>query len=223
MRPELSIAALTVGLAVAGAAAAQTASTVWPIDNLSSIAGHAVTVEGRPRVVEDGTGKAVAFNGASDGLFLDANPLEGLARFTIEVVFKPDADGPPEQRFLHFQEHGEGRRALFETRMLPGGRWALDTFLRDGAGNLTLLDRSLAHPAGEWHAAALTYDGETMTHFVNGAQELTGKVAFGPMTAGRVSVGVRQNKVYWFKGQIREVRVTPRVLAPAEMLKAPGK
>lgn len=223
MRPELSIAALIVGLAAAGAAAAQTVSTVWPIDNVASIGGHAVTVVGAPRVVEDDGVKAVAFNGASDGLFVDANPLEGLAQFTIEVVFRPDADGPPEQRFLHFQEHGEGRRALLETRMLPGDQWALDTFLRDGAGNLTLLDRSLAHPAGVWHAAALTFDGETMTHFVNGKRELTGKVGFGPMTAGRVSIGVRQNRVYWFKGQIREVRITPRVLTPAEMLKAPGR
>jgi hypothetical protein len=62
-----------------------------------------------------------------------------------------------------------------------------------------------------------------MTHFVNGRQELTGKVTFGPMTGGRVSIGVRQNKVYWFKGQIREVRITPRVLTPGEMLRAPGR
>ena len=59
-----------------------------------------------------------------------------------------------------------------------------------------------------------------MTHFVNGRQELTGKVTFGPMKAGRVSIGVRQNKVHWFKGQIKTVRVSPRVLAPSEMLAA---
>ncbi len=220
-RPKL------VGYAVAASSVAVLAASppaaVWRIDNVASIGGHAVTVVGAPRVVEDGGTKAVAFDGASDGLFVEANPVEGLKAFTIEVVFKPDADGPPEQRFLHVQEHGEGRRVLFETRMLPDGRWALDTFLRDGPHSLPLLDRSLAHPSGEWHAAALTYDGETMTHFVNGRQELTGKVTFGPMTAGRVSIGVRQNKVYWFKGRIREVRVTPRVLEPAEMLKAPAK
>lgn len=221
MRNEATVGA--VALAFGVVALATGGATVWRVDDLSTIGGHAVTVEGAPAVVEDAHGKAVSFNGVSDGLFVGANPLEGLAAFTVEVVFRPDADGPAEQRFLHFQEHGEGRRALFETRMLPDGRWALDTFLRDGPHSLALLDRALAHPSGEWHAAAITYDGETMTHYVNGVRELAGKVTFGPMTGGRVSIGVRQNKVHWFKGRIREVRVTPRVLSPAELLKAPGR
>lgn len=220
MKAGIWVLALGAAGAISLAATAAGPPTLWHVDNLTSIGGHGVTVLGSPKVAEDDSGRAVAFDGVSDGIFVDANPIEGLARFTVEVVFWPDADGPAEQRFLHFQEHGEGRRVLFETRMLPGGQWALDTFLRDGDNSLPLLDRALAHPAGQWHAAALTYDGETMTHYVNGKQELTGKVKFGPMTAGRVSIGVRQNKVHWFKGKIRAVRVTPRVLTPAEMLTA---
>ena len=45
-----------------------------------------------------------------------------------------------------------------------------------------------------------------MTHYIDGVKELEGEVAFPAMAAGRVSLGVRQNKVYWFKGGIREVR-----------------
>jgi hypothetical protein len=30
-------------------------------------------------------------------------------------------------------------------------------------------------------------------------------------------VGVRQNKVYWFKGAIKEVRFTPAALAPEKL------
>ena len=101
----------------------------WRIDNLESIGGHAVTVVGAPRVVATEIGNAVRFNGTSDGLLIDSNPLAGLSRFTVEVTFKPDADGPEEQRFVHFEEAGTGNRALVELRM-SAGRWALDTFLR---------------------------------------------------------------------------------------------
>lgn len=44
-------------------------------------------------------------------------------------------------------------------------------------------------------------------------QEREGAVEFVPMDAGKLSLGVRQNRVHWFKGAIREVRVTPAALA----------
>jgi hypothetical protein len=56
-----------------------------------------------------------------------------------------------------------------------------------------------------------------MTHYVDGERELTGEVEFPPMTTGRTSIGVRQNRVSWFKGAIAEVRFTP-VALPADQL-----
>jgi hypothetical protein len=48
-------------------ATAQT--VVWRLDNLANIGGHPVTVVGAPKVVETDSGKAVEFNGSTDGLF----------------------------------------------------------------------------------------------------------------------------------------------------------
>jgi len=196
------------------------APIVWTVDNLTRIGGHSVTVIGSPRVVDAPGGRAVAFDGARDGLLVDANPLTGLSRFTLEVVFEPAADGSEEQRFIHIEEAGTGNRALIELR-LAATAWSLDTYLRHGELGLTLLDRARTHPAGRWYAAALTYDGKAMAHFVNGRRELTGDVAFKPLGAGRTSIGVRQNLVSHFKGRIRLIRVTPEVLAPAAMLEPP--
>lgn len=201
-------------------AAAVAAPIVWTIDNLTQIGGHAVTVVGAPRVVEAPGGRAVAFDGARDGLVIDANPLAGLPRFTVEVVFEPATDGSEEQRFVHFEEASSGNRALLELR-LAAATWSLDTYLRHGEIGLTLLDRSITHPAGGWHAVALTYDGKTMAHFVNRRRELQGDVAFKTLSAGKTSIGVRQNLVSFFKGRIRVIRVTPDVLAPAAMLEPP--
>lgn len=160
------------------------------------------SVLGAP-VVADG---CVRFDGVRDGLIIPVNPLGGLSAFTIEVLVRPEAGGSEEQRFLHVQDD-VGARALLETRVVPGGRWALDTFLRDGDAELPLLDRSKSHPLGVWHWVALRYDGRILSHYVNGRFELEGPVAFGPMVAGGSwSLGVRLNRVYWFRGAIREVR-----------------
>lgn len=215
---------VTFACAIPGPSWAEDSRTVvdWQLDNLRSIGGHAVTVLGKPRVVQTPMGPALEFDGSTDGILLDVNPLVGLQRFTVEVLFEPAPDGPPEQRFLHVEEEGGARRALLETRMLPGGHWALDTFLKDGDVGVTLLERTRQHAAGEWHTAALVYDGREMSHFVDGVRELAGRLAFGPMSMGRTSIGVRQNKVYWFKGRIARVRVTAGALGPDQFIPRSG-
>jgi beta-xylosidase/acetyl esterase/lipase len=201
---------------------AQPAATVWQVDNLSRIGGHPVTVLGKPTVVQTDVGAAVAFNGTTDGLLLDDNPLAGLSRFTLEVLFAPDSDGSEEQRFLHLEEASTGNRALIELRQQPGGRWSLDTYLRSGDAERTLLDRSLSHEP-VWHVATLTFDGEVMAAYVDGVPQGGGPVAFRALRAGRTSIGVRQNQRSWFKGRIRTIRITPGVLPPREFLAPPPR
>jgi acetyl esterase/lipase len=202
--------------------AGQSAATVWRVDNLQAIGGHAVTVLGNPRVVATDIGPAVAFDGEDDGVFLDVNPVAGLSKFSIEILFQPSAGGSEEQRFLHFEDPSAGNRALIELRMRPDSQWALDTFLRSQEKGLTLLDRDRVHPAGAWHVAALTYDGRTMRHFVNGRLELSGEHHVAPMGAGRASIGVRQTRVSWFKGLIHSIRITPDALPADRLMTVPA-
>jgi hypothetical protein len=77
------------------------------------------------------------------------------------------------------------------------------------------------HPTGRWYWIALTYDGQRMTHSIDGEQELTAQVTFGPMGPGQTSLGVRQNKVYWFKGGISTLRFHPTALTPPQLQRAP--
>lgn len=215
INPRVAVLAGCAWLAAATAAVAQP-RVEWRLDSLDRIGGHAVTLVGQPRILETDRGRAVAFDGIDDGLLIAANPLAGLSQFTIEVVFQPAADGPEEQRFLHFEEHKTGNRALIELRMNKDGRWALDTFLRSPEPGLTLLDRTVTHTPAEWHVARLSYDGRTMTHFVDGVREGQGDVVFKPLREGQTSIGMRQNRVSWFKGVIHTVRVIPeaaRVIA----------
>ena len=127
-----------------------------------------VDVIGAPRVVLRPSGPAVAFNGRRRAA-ARRNPLEGLSRFTIEVLFSPDADGPEEQRFLHIQEAATENRAMVELR-LRRRRVGARYYLRHGDAQLTLLDRAQTHAAGGWHVATLTFDGQDMAHYVDGVR-----------------------------------------------------
>jgi hypothetical protein len=197
--------------------AADTSKAVWHLDTLSSVGGLTPEVLGAPKRFSGKGRTALCFDGKSDGLFLPVNPIEGWSRFTIEILFRPDGDGPPEQRFLHIQDDQE-RRALIETRLTDQRTWSLDTFLRDTDTNkLALLDRAKAQPTDQWYWAALVYDGVTMSHYVNGIRQLEGAVTFPPTGPGRISLGMRQNKVHWFKGCIAQVRFSPSALAPDEL------
>lgn len=212
---------LAVMLALAGPWLAAT-ETIWRLDGVERIGGLAVEREGAPRVMERDGAKCVEFDGVRDGLFLPEIPIAGATAFTIEILFRPDEGGPAAQRFVHLQD-AEGKRALLETRLDGKGGWWLDTFLSDASsgGGLALIDPKRVHATGKWYWAALRYDGKTMAHFINGGEELSGAVRFGPMGAGRTSLGVRQNKVYWFKGAIREVRFHREALALEKLQRTP--
>lgn len=192
---------------------------VWNVDNLKSIGGHDVVVVGEPKVVEIDGVKGVEFDGKDDGLFVAANPLAGLTKFTVEVVFRPAAGGPAAQRFLHFQPDGAEDRLLFETRLTPESRWFLDTYLLCGKTNQTLFAEKFPHPLDKWHTATITIDGEMMRHYVDGKEELSAKIQPAVLGKGRTSIGVRFNKVHWYQGTISRIRVTPEVLHPADFLK----
>ena len=190
----------------------------WQLNSLTTIDEHNVTVLGEPDVVTADGLNAIAFDGSSDGLIVSMNPVAGMNQFTIEVLFKPDFDGLPEQRFIHFQDSLENR-GLIETRVNPDSTWTLDTFLynKDPDSRLTLLDRNITHPTDKWYWVALWYDGTTMKHYVNGVEELSGEVAFNPMTEGQISIGVRLNQVHWFKGLISELRFHDKALQENEL------
>jgi hypothetical protein len=170
----------------------------------------------------------VEFNGVDDALFIDAHPLAGAREFTWEVIFRPERGGQPEQRFFHLQERdpNTGRdstaRMLFELRVIDG-QWYLDSFVgSDRTRSRTLIDRTKLHSLGEWHHAAAVYDGRVFRNYVDGGEQGQSAVEFAPQGEGRASVGVRINRVSYFKGSIFLGRMTRQALSPAEFVKVEG-
>lgn len=197
---------------------AQQPMTVWKIDNLKEIGSSTLTITGQPRVIKDSNKKAILFDGKGDGILINRNPIAGARAFTIEAIFRPDAGGEFEQRWLHVQDDKIDDRALLEIRV-KGNEWFLDTFIKSGENRLALFAENFKHPVGDWYHVALVFDGAMMRHYVNGQEEMAGPLTISFLGPGKTSLGVRMNHVSWFKGAIREVRFTQRALAPNQFMK----
>jgi len=227
-RRELLLGAGALGLATAAPAGAMIrpprGQTVWTFDRLDRIGGLPVKVEGQPTLISGPGGRAVLFDGIDDALFIDSHPLAGAGTFTFEAVFRPDG-GPFEQRWFHLAESDPPAvpgapppspsvtRFLFEIRVVEGG-WYLDAFVRGPGYNKPLMAPDKLHPLGVWAHVAQTYDGQTYRSFVNGELQAQAPIAFTAQGPGRASIGVRMNRVNYFRGAVREARFTPRALAP---------
>ena len=198
----------------------------WMFNDINSIGGHPTTVLGHPRVIDSPVGKAIEFNGVDDGIQIDVHPLAGATTFTWEAVFRPDG-GNTEQRWFHLEQNpatgsNADNRMLFEIRVIDG-QWCLDAFNKSGPVQKALLDRENLHPLGAWYHVASVYDGTEFRSYIDGVEDGAARVRLEPQEAGRTSIGVRMNKVYYFKGALHMARFTRRALSPDEFLKIPEK
>jgi hypothetical protein len=216
----LSIAAaLTVTAGAGTRLGAEQNAEVWTFDRIDRLGSHPTTVVGEPRVVDTPLGKAVEFDGVDDALFVDVHPLAGADTFTWEAIFRPDG-GNVEQRWFHLQEAEGDNRMLFEIRV-QANDWWLDSYLHGPAGQKALIDPAKRFPAGRWYHVASVYDGREFRNYVNGVMQGAFVMPFVAQRPGRTSIGVRMNRVNYFKGAIRSARFTRRALDPREFLPAP--
>jgi hypothetical protein len=188
---------------------------------IDRIGGHPTEVLGHPQVIDTPLGKAIAFNGVDDAIFVGVHPLAGAETFTWEAIFRPDG-GQPAQRWFHLQEDGTENRLLFEIRRVEGN-WYLDSYGHSGEAQQALMNRERLHPLGAWYHVAAVYDGREFRNYVNGVQEGAAPIHFAPQKPGRSSIGVRINKVDYFNGAIHLARFTRRALTPSEFLKIPSR
>lgn len=193
---------------------------LWTFDRLDRIGGHRATAEGSPRLIDAPVGRAVEFDGVDDALFVDVHPLADATAFTWEAIFRPDG-GQEAQRWFHLQEAGTENRMLFELRV-TNGKWYFDSYVHSGESRKALIDRTKVHPLLAWYHVAAVHDGREFRNYVNGVQEGAAEIRFDPQRAGRASIGVRINRMSYFKGAVHAARFTRRALAPGEFMKLAG-
>ncbi len=221
-------------LVLPGAAQPGPAQEIWRFDRTASLGGHPTKILGAPKVIDSEIGKAVAFNGVDDALFVGVHPLAGATTWTWEMIFKPDADGKPAQRIFHLQsvdpatgQDYPNERMLFEIRIVAGtdgkpAQWCLDSFATAGGQSRTLLNCDKLHPFGQWYRVTAVYDGKMLHNYVGDELQGEGALSLPPERPGRASIGTRIDLRDYYKGAIYQARFTRRALAPADFLKLPA-
>ena len=221
------VACVGLILSVAASSSQEVKQVTWRFDDTASLGGHATKVLGHPKVIETPMGKAIAFNGVDDALFVDVHPLAGAETWTWEMIFKPDADGGAEQRIFHLQSIDPvmgtdvpQERMLFEIR-IRDGKWCLDSFATSGGQSKALLNCEKKYPFGKWYRVTTVYDGKMLKNYVGEELQGEGEVKLVPQRPGHLSVGVRINLVDYYKGAIYSTRFTRSALGPGDFFKMP--
>ncbi len=221
------VACVGLILSVAASSSQEVKQVTWRFDDTASLGGHATKVLGHPKVIETPMGKAIAFNGVDDALFVDVHPLAGAETWTWEMIFKPDADGGAEQRIFHLQSIDPvmgtdvpQERMLFEIR-IRDGKWCLDSFATSGGQSKALLNCEKKYPFGKWYRVTTVYDGKMLKNYVGEELQGEGEVKLVPQRPGHLSVGVRINLVDYYKGAIYSTRFTRSALGLGDFLKMP--
>jgi hypothetical protein len=203
------------------------AQEFWRFDRTASLGGHPTHILGHPEVIDTTIGRAIAFNGVDDGLFVDVHPLAGAAAWTWEMIFRPDADGKPEQRIFHLQsvdpvtgQDIANERMLFEIR-IRDGQWCLDSFATAAGQSRTLLNCDKMHPFGSWYRVTAVYDGKSLRNYVGDEMQGQGDLQMPAQRPGRASAGTRIDKRDFYKGAIYAARFTRSALPVEDFLKMP--
>ncbi len=109
-------------------------------------------------------------------------------------------------------------RMLLEIRAVENN-WYFDGYAASRGVKLALAKEDLVHPSGQWYHVAFVVTPTSLTTFVNGKQELHEAYTFNPIEKGQTSIGVRMNKVSWFKGAIYKIQISPTALKPNQFLR----
>jgi len=202
--------------------AADSNEIIWDFNDINTIGGNKTIIAGQPKVIETQKGKAIEFDGVDDGLTVEALPIAGAEKFTIEIVFCPDVNGNglQTQRFLNLQENNSKNRVLLIMEASPSDKvWYLQTFIKSSAGTLDMFQAEKFYPTGQWNSVAVVYDGQKLHNYVNGREEFAQPMPFAPLGEGKTSIGMKINQQSFFKGAVRKIRFTRQALSPDKLLK----
>ena len=199
---------------------------LWILNSLSEINGHVVEVLGSPEVIDTDLGAAIEFDGVGDRILVNNNPIGLSKAFTVEVIFKPYGNSlnrNSEPRFIHIQNpnDAQSKRVMMEIRVNSENKMYLDGFMLTDNDNLTLVDVTKTHNTDEWIHAAISFENNVFTTYVNGVEELGGEVTYATNileTEGKTSIGARMNERNWYNGVVKCLKITQARLTPEQFL-----
>jgi Concanavalin A-like lectin/glucanases superfamily/Bacterial Ig domain len=197
----------TTGLVAAygfGEGAGTSAGDASGSGNAGVLSGAAWTGAGRH-------GSALSFDGVNDLVTIaDAASLELMTGMTVEAWVKPASGGSPWQTVVLKEQSSHLGYALYASASggVPSGHAYVGVTDERTNGPAPL-------PLDSWSHLAVTYDGDALRLYRDGAEISTAAVA-GPISTGAGPLRIGGNTIWseWFHGVIDDV---PYTTAPSPM------
>lgn len=166
------------------------------------------------------TNTAAAFSGSNSRMFVPYAAELNPTTFTAEAWVKPAATGANLCVLSCGDFVGSNPRAGWLIYQQTGG-WDLRTYNLNGTTTSMEISGGGAPVAGNWYHLAATYDGTTLTLYVNGANVGTFTDVGGlyyPGAAGPLSVGSRADGNFYWAGTVDEVAFYGTSLSAGQIL-----
>ena len=182
-----------------------------------SIYSNSGTIKGTPEWVDGKSGTALAFDGGGDSVEIpSSDSLNITDSITMEMWVKIPAGGEIKQPGME-----KGGWAIGEYSLYPAyeGGTVIQFFdLPPACGDAGIRGRGIQDD--QWHYIAGTWDGTTISLYIDGDLETSGKCAGKLKTSNQaVHIGSRLARERFLTGNVDEVRVYNRALTQAEIKK----
>ena len=178
--------------------------------------GNTGTVSNTTWATAGHTGSALSFNGTNAWVTVpDSASLDLTTGMTLEAWVKPTQPGGWQTALL--------KENSAQTELDYGLYASTDTgppsaHVLTGTPPDTFQRATTTPAAGTWTHIAATYDGSTLTIYVNGTAEQT-KTVNGPITTSNDPLRIGGNNTWgeWFAGQIDDIRIYNHALTPTQL------
>ncbi|MBT8037804.1 MAG: cadherin-like domain-containing protein [Verrucomicrobiae bacterium] len=161
---------------------------------------------------------SVTFDGASTSVNAGNINIPGN-EVTLACWFYADDFGTPDGRLISKASgSGTADHIFMLSTVDSGGQNKIRARLKtEGVTPATYIaDDSIS--AGAWYHAAVVYDGETLTFYINGSASGSSGLTGNVMTSSdNVAIGSQPGGGNHFDGKIDDVRIYKRALSPAEI------
>jgi len=182
-----------------------------------SIYSNHGAINGTPKWVAGKSGTALEFDGGGDSVeILSSDSLNITNSITMEMWVKAPVGGEIKQAGIEKGGWEIGGCSLYP--VYEGGTVVQFFDLPPACGDAGIRGRGIQDD--QWHYVAGTWDGTTISLYIDGELETSGKCAGKLKTSNQaVHIGSRLARERFLTGTVDEVRVYNRALTQAEIKK----
>lgn len=160
-------------------------------------------------------GQSLSFSGAEYVSIGQSKTLLNESAFTVSLWFKTTTSGATQNgNYLISSFYNYNETFSFG---IGFSRTAILAKMRNSSNTVETISKTTSYANGSWHNVVATYDGTTLTLYLDGTSVGSSAISFLGFGVKPVIIGARSSTSYFYRGQIDEVSIWPVALSSTEV------